>query len=69
MHGIVQTFLVDVLDNSLTRLAVPESLMKMFLYILRECGVSGVPTFYGLRKLQEKLRRTCGVPTLPGKSP
>lgn len=64
-----QTFLCDVLDNGLTRLSVPESLMKMFLYILRECGVAGAPTLYGLRKIQQRLRKQCGVPTLLGKSP
>ncbi|KAJ3002188.1 hypothetical protein NUW54_g5983 [Trametes sanguinea] len=63
------TFLADVLDNGLTRLPVPESLMKLFLYILRECGVHDAPTLYELRSIQRDLRKKCGVPTIPCKSP
>ncbi|KAI0349150.1 hypothetical protein OH77DRAFT_1533351 [Trametes cingulata] len=42
--------------------------MRMFLYVLRECGVKGVPSFDGFRKMQGQLRERCGVPTIPCKS-
>ncbi|KAI9064035.1 hypothetical protein FKP32DRAFT_1714529 [Trametes sanguinea] len=42
--------------------------MKLFIYILHECGVR-VPTFHGFKQLQSKIRQTCGIPTIPCKSP
>ncbi|KAH9846572.1 hypothetical protein C2E23DRAFT_743786, partial [Lenzites betulinus] len=61
-------FLVDTLDH-LLRIPIPDSLMRLFLYVLRECGVKGVPSFEGFRKIQAQLRERCGVPTMPCKSP
>ncbi|KAI9068297.1 hypothetical protein FKP32DRAFT_1562016, partial [Trametes sanguinea] len=61
-----QTFLLNTLDH-LLRIPVSDSLMRMFIYVLRECGVR-VPTFEAFRKLQANLRQNCGVPTIPCKS-
>ncbi|KAI0778011.1 hypothetical protein BD413DRAFT_683781 [Trametes elegans] len=42
--------------------------MRLFLYVLRESGVKGVPSFDGFRKMQAELRAQSGVPTIPCKS-
>ncbi|KAI0368156.1 hypothetical protein BV20DRAFT_948572, partial [Pilatotrama ljubarskyi] len=60
-------FLVDTLDH-LLRIPVPDALMRMFLYVLRESGVKGVPSFDGFRKMQARLRESCGIPTIPCRS-
>jgi hypothetical protein len=49
-----QMLLLDALDN-LPRLRVSDSLMKVFLYILRECGVKNVPSHYKFQKKQDEL--------------
>ncbi|KAI0713662.1 hypothetical protein C8Q76DRAFT_843912 [Earliella scabrosa] len=51
------------------RMTIPDSLMKMFLFVLRECGVKDAPSFYSLRKIQKHIREMCGVPTIPCRSP
>lgn len=58
---------MDTMDNIL-RIPISDALMRMFLYVLRDCGVKGVLSFEGFRKMQAKVRAQNGTAALPCKS-
>lgn len=51
-----------MLDN-LPRLRISNSLMKAFLFVMKESGISDVPSLDTLRREQARLRVDAAVPT------
>lgn len=56
-------FLLDVIDN-LPRLRFSDAEIQIILWLLKQTGCRKVPTFYALRKMQQRLRERCNNPTV-----
>ncbi|KAJ6567792.1 hypothetical protein B0H10DRAFT_2168917 [Mycena sp. CBHHK59/15] len=54
-----QTMLLDIYDN-FPRIRMSSNQLKMILWILKECKVANVPSYYAFRKMQDDLRGLCG---------
>ncbi|EJD42815.1 hypothetical protein AURDEDRAFT_67175 [Auricularia subglabra TFB-10046 SS5] len=55
-------FFVDLLD-SLPRLRLSDSQLRMILWIMSQCGALNVPSLYKLRQWQKRLQKQCGTET------
>ena len=58
----LQEFLLDLLD-SLPRLRLSDQQMRLVIFVLKEAGVSNVPSLQTLRRVQKRLREDVAVPT------
>jgi hypothetical protein len=54
--------------DSMPRLRISDSLMKVFLWILKESGAPDVPSFKQLRDIQARFREKSGTPSTLYKS-
>ncbi|KAJ7836514.1 hypothetical protein B0H13DRAFT_1913006 [Mycena leptocephala] len=61
-HGSRTMFMLDLLDN-LPRLRLSDDHLKSIIWVMRECRTPNVPSFSALRKKQESLTRTAGIPS------
>jgi len=52
--------LLNLIDN-LPRLRMSSSLLKLIIWLLKQCGVCDVPSYDALRKFQTKLQKSCGA--------
>ncbi|KAJ3738322.1 hypothetical protein DFH05DRAFT_1454991 [Lentinula detonsa] len=52
--------LLDILDN-LPRLRLSSNSVKLILWMLKELGISGVPSFNSFRKMQDSLQKQSGI--------
>lgn len=55
--------------DSLPRLRLSEAQMRTIIFVLREAGVKNVPSLKTLHRVQEKLRKQVGYPTVRHVSP
>ncbi|KAH9828833.1 uncharacterized protein C8Q71DRAFT_863689 [Rhodofomes roseus] len=67
-HGSKTMFVLDMLDN-LPRLRLSSDHFRVILWVLKELGVRGVPSFSKFRKKQDELNRACGIHTDAKRSP
>ncbi len=63
----MQMFLLNTMDN-LAHLHISNSLMRVFLLVLKECGAHNVLSFDCLRNVQKALRASCSISTVPCES-
>ncbi|KAI9062110.1 hypothetical protein FKP32DRAFT_1726132, partial [Trametes sanguinea] len=61
-------FLLTILDG-LPRLRISDSLLKIFLWIMKQAGVKDVPSFDAFRKVQQRVQEESGLSTIRCKSP
>ncbi|KAJ6583373.1 hypothetical protein DFH09DRAFT_1308895 [Mycena vulgaris] len=63
-HGSKPMFMLDLLDN-LPRLRLSDDHVKAIIWVMKECGTPGVPSFYALRKMQKILTEDIGLKPRP----
>lgn len=64
----VQMFLLDMLDN-MPRLRLSTDHLKFIIWMLKELGVAGVPSFKALRKMQDSLNKSLNIRTQFSRAP